>query len=639
MFQYTDTAIVERSSITSTVSNSTQNDGIYIDDSKNIRINNNTITLNNSYVGPDTPHVDCIQVTYSIVNEVMGPGSSNLLIENNYLENSSIYPVDHKHRQVIYADSIKGYIIIRNNMLVSGIGDNLINNHFDQVTDSCLIYNNTLVGKGNQNHLVNIERKLTSQISVDRFRIKNNIFYKSGTNRDALKFIRISPTDMTNNILNHNLYYLTSGEIPQIRFSTAVNWNSDNTRWENNGIGADPLFTDAVSYKLEYHSPAKNNGLYLSTVTTDFHGNSRPYWNRDYDIGAFEIEDTQLKIGVTGVGGDDEITHSVQVVDTYWERNSSGNWIKSSDGELTTASFSTEGNVTNIDSLKGFQYKWIDRPPYVNSTRIGTGLYKVTNDYNNNSDYIYVDLRDAVQDYSLNVYIQYRANIGYYYLKNGIWNYMENGDVIGIWELPGGSVTTHTGQLDPQFWRYCLVDLEKENHPFLVWAPYTQSGTTNYTLYRKNGASFTSVTPGYTWRHYDSTLYIVQPGGQAGHTVSYYVSAQSSNSDTVNYEITGKNPEKIAGSFSPQFTYSLSQNYPNPFNPTTSIDFSVAEKGLITLKLYDILGREVSTLLSTEMEPGIHKQSFNLGTLASGIYFYRITAGRFIDNKKLQVLK
>jgi hypothetical protein len=601
-----------------------QVDGIFADSTFNLEIRNNTIVLeNNEHF---FQHLDCMQITNDC---------SNVTIENNYIENASTQ-ID-PNRQGIYITETTGDIKIINNILVSRRGRGIINIQYYDKLQKLQILNNTIVGYSNPQHQVLIDWE--NGIGADIMNIMNNILFKDGTAdtiyKQALVFYNLDFEDLTPEKLNTNLYWNTNGVKPTIQCGTSRDFDLV----EENPVWGNPLFLS--DYSVQNHSPAKNKGTGLfSHVTKDKFGNSRPYWNYDFDIGAYEIEDTQLKIGVTGVADTQNIIHNLTLFDTYWERHSSGNWIKSTDQELTSASFTTEGNITDIDSLEGFQYKWLDRYPYITSTRIGTGLYKITNDYNNNSNYIYVDLRDAVQDYSLNVYIQYDALNGkYYYWQNDVWKELPNGSVIGIWELPGGSVTTHTSQLDAQFWRYCLVDLEKENHPFLVWAPYTQSGTTSYTLYRKNGASFTAVTPGYTWRHYDSTLSIVQPGGYAGHTVKYYVSAQSSNTDTVNYEITGAHPDKIAGSYSPQFTYSLSQNYPNPFNPSTVIEFSVAEEGLVSIRLYDILGREVSSLLNTEMEPGIHKQSFNLGTLASGIYFYRITAGKYTDSKKLQVLK
>lgn len=83
----------------------------------------------------------------------------------------------------------------------------------------------------------------------------------------------------------------------------------------------------------------------------------------------------------------------------------------------------------------------------------------------------------------------------------------------------------------------------------------------------------------------------------------------------------------------------LAQNYPNPFNPTTTISFDIPHRSLVSLKIYDILGREVATLASEEMAPGNYTRQWDAGNLASGIYFYRLQAGSFGETKKLVLLK
>jgi endoglucanase len=86
--------------------------------------------------------------------------------------------------------------------------------------------------------------------------------------------------------------------------------------------------------------------------------------------------------------------------------------------------------------------------------------------------------------------------------------------------------------------------------------------------------------------------------------------------------------------------FRLDQNYPNPFNPTTKITYSLAEPGPVKLEVYDLLGREVSTLINNENEAsGLHEISFNAEHLPSGIYFYKLYAGNLIETKKMLLLK
>jgi hypothetical protein len=85
--------------------------------------------------------------------------------------------------------------------------------------------------------------------------------------------------------------------------------------------------------------------------------------------------------------------------------------------------------------------------------------------------------------------------------------------------------------------------------------------------------------------------------------------------------------------------FQLYQNFPNPFNPTTTIQFALPKKAKVLMTLYDILGREVTTLVSEEREAGIHQVVFDATELSSGIYFYRIQADQFHQTKKLIVVK
>jgi hypothetical protein len=86
-------------------------------------------------------------------------------------------------------------------------------------------------------------------------------------------------------------------------------------------------------------------------------------------------------------------------------------------------------------------------------------------------------------------------------------------------------------------------------------------------------------------------------------------------------------------------SYSLSQNYPNPFNPVTKINFAIPKQGFVTLKVYDMLGRMVSELLSGYKQAGSYSVDFNAGNLSSGVYFYRLEVNGFSDIKKMILVK
>ncbi|MHB8579351.1 MAG: carboxypeptidase regulatory-like domain-containing protein [Ignavibacteriaceae bacterium] len=85
--------------------------------------------------------------------------------------------------------------------------------------------------------------------------------------------------------------------------------------------------------------------------------------------------------------------------------------------------------------------------------------------------------------------------------------------------------------------------------------------------------------------------------------------------------------------------YALYQNYPNPFNPSTIISYSVPKSSVVTIKVYDVLGREVRTLVNEQKMPGNYKITFNAGNLASGVYFYQLKSSNYTSTKNMLLLK
>lgn len=86
-------------------------------------------------------------------------------------------------------------------------------------------------------------------------------------------------------------------------------------------------------------------------------------------------------------------------------------------------------------------------------------------------------------------------------------------------------------------------------------------------------------------------------------------------------------------------SYELSQNYPNPFNPTTKIKYSITNRSNVTLKIFDVLGKEVKTLVNEVKPMGNYEIVFDASGFSSWVYFYRITAGKYIKTKKMILLR
>ena len=109
--------------------------------------------------------------------------------------------------------------------------------------------------------------------------------------------------------------------------------------------------------------------------------------------------------------------------------------------------------------------------------------------------------------------------------------------------------------------------------------------------------------------------------------------------------ITVEQPVSVSGNELFVNKFELNQNYPNPFNPTTTIKYSIPTNGIITLRVFNAIGEEVSILANEFKEAGTYDVSFNSGELSSGIYFYRLQvyapgrAGSFVETKKMILLK
>ncbi len=105
------------------------------------------------------------------------------------------------------------------------------------------------------------------------------------------------------------------------------------------------------------------------------------------------------------------------------------------------------------------------------------------------------------------------------------------------------------------------------------------------------------------------------------------------------YDGTFAYSQEVEVEISLPLEYSLEQNYPNPFNPTTTISYSIPADNFVTIKLYDVLGNEVITLVNEQKQAGRYEMLFNASNIASGVYYYQINSGTFAQTRKLMLLK
>ncbi|WP_369695749.1 T9SS type A sorting domain-containing protein, partial [Ignavibacterium album] len=216
--------------------------------------------------------------------------------------------------------------------------------------------------------------------------------------------------------------------------------------------------------------------------------------------------------------------------------------------------------------------------------------------------------------------------------------------------------TEQNGTINITYWNQSVFKGRQVNNPKIIWGRYPTSGTvTKYRIFRAKGNNqFIQIAEvDSTKRQYIDSTTIIYDRPEANLTYAdYYVRAvyqpsgnaplsTSTNSNIIRYDmVDGIAPDKLAMSNTEIITeYKLEQNYPNPFNPTTVISWQSPKGSHQTLKVYDILGNEVATLVDEYKESGRYKVEFDASKLASGVYIYRFSAGNYVDVKKMIVVK
>lgn len=187
-----------------------------------------------------------------------------------------------------------------------------------------------------------------------------------------------------------------------------------------------------------------------------------------------------------------------------------------------------------------------------------------------------------------------------------------------------------------------LINLEESNHPKLVWGPVNANSV---DVLRNNGTEWSIIGPsisGSVLSYLDETVDIAITEDEETALINYFVrkgTCTECSSNVVDYYVTHTPEKKNLYSEIEKPGYSLLQNYPNPFNPNTSIQFSIAQADKVVIKIYDLLGKEIETVMDHILQPGKYKVDYNGNKLASGIYFYSISSGTFNKINKMQLIK
>ncbi len=192
------------------------------------------------------------------------------------------------------------------------------------------------------------------------------------------------------------------------------------------------------------------------------------------------------------------------------------------------------------------------------------------------------------------------------------------------------------------------VTKSANNHPLLSWSRNNEADLDHYNIYKyaysEQGWYLLGTTSNNSFEDVNET-YLTGGAVANEHWVYYKITAvdkdpnpyESAYSNQVGARVKGSALEKLSN-LAPN-EYSLDQNFPNPFNPSTKIAYSIKEEGLVTLKVYDVLGKEVATLINENKPEGNYEVDFNASELPSGMYIYKLQSGGFSDVKKMLLTK
>jgi hypothetical protein len=178
--------------------------------------------------------------------------------------------------------------------------------------------------------------------------------------------------------------------------------------------------------------------------------------------------------------------------------------------------------------------------------------------------------------------------------------------------------------------------LQNEKEVQLNWTTATETNNSGYEVLRSvqndDGWNKIGFVPGYGTTTEPKLYSFTDEDVTTG--IYKYCLKQIDFNGTFTYS----NEIKVEVDFSPK-EFVLYQNYPNPFNPSTTIKYQIPELSLVTLKIFDVVGNEITTLVKEEKPIGSYKVEFDASSLPSGVYFYKLQAGSFIETKKMIIIK
>ncbi len=367
-------------------------------------------------------------------------------------------------------------------------------------------------------------------------------------------------------------------------------------------------------------------------------GNVEIYYKRSTDNGFTWSADTRLTNSI-GYSRNPSIAVSASNVNIVWDDNRDGNYEiyykRSTDGGVN---WEADTRLTNNTSSSGS----------ASITAVGLFVHIVWYDNRDGNNEIYYKLStnsglnwgaDTRLTYNTDNSIQpsiavagslvhvlwadYRYNVEIFY-KRSTDGGMSWGDDIRLTNNSGNSWYPSIA-ISGSFMNIVWSDNSDGNFEI-----YYKHSTNNGLIWgndtRLTNNTAVSINPSIA--NSGSNLHVVWTDSRDGNNEIYYKRNPTGNPTNIQI-ITSEIPT----------AFSLEQNYPNPFNPITNIKFQIAKSGNVKLIVFDILGKEVATLVNESLQPGTYETTFDASNLTSGIYFYRLQTDKFVETKKMSLIK
>jgi len=429
--------------------------------------------------------------------------------------------------------------------------------------------------------------------------------------------------------------------------TSVFNTSNVDIRWNRSGSG--------TKYKWHFDSPTFAGApvFYIQSGNSGFDSSiSIPNAQLDAMLAANSVAPGDSMVGQWRVYAYRSATDSLASTQTFaltLRRQAKGDVLVAYDSTDTECRISRDTVVSNLSQL-GVTFDLFNRKANTNNVSLSFRGYKKVMWLGDGTSVISIAQRDSLKSYLLSggatintkaKLIFFAEDVGYQLYRTGAttidtslcrsmlgWEYQSDRlRGIAAHGLIGVSVNTN------------IADSTNGTFPDVLKRSYASSTVTLYKFRLSNSpdsvSSIGRQTTNYNVATFGIDIESLRPTAGSPPGTSAARRFIKTALDYVDQLLvsTGSESTMIPDVFS------LSQNYPNPFNPTTKINFAVPKSAFVSLKIFDVTGREVANLVNNTMAPGYHSVDFNASAFASGVYFYRIEAADFVDTKRMMLIK